>query len=108
MPNHESLRQASYAPYPVSSSVTLDALYRGRDLTARPARASSPPREKGAPAPDAVWGQFNNYRSNGLVGSVAIHVGLLGLILSSAIYGPRVSQQVRQRETIILIAPSPD
>jgi len=108
MSNPESLRQASYAPYSVSSSVTLDTLYRGRELAARPTRAGSQLREKSAPAPDAIWGQFNNYRSNGLVGSVAVHVVLLGLILSSAIYGHQVVQQVRQRETVILIAPSPD
>jgi len=108
MPNHESLRQASYAPYPVSSSVTLDALYRGREVSARRARASSQPREKSALAPEAIWGQFNNYRSNGLVGSVAVHVVLLGLILGSAIYGHQVVQQVQQHETVILIAPSPD
>jgi hypothetical protein len=57
MPNHESLLQACYAPYPVSSSVTLDTLYRGRDLAARQAKSV---------------------------------------------------QQVRQHETVILIAPSPD
>ena len=108
MPNHESLRQASYAPYPVSSSVTLDTLYRGRELTARPARSSSQLREKSALAPEAIWGQFNNYRSNGLMGSLVVHVVLLGLILGSAIYGHQVVQQVRQHETVILIAPSPD
>lgn len=108
MPNHESLRQASYAPYPVSSSVTLDTLYRGRELTARPARSSSQLRQKSALAPEAIWGQFNNYRSNGLMGSLVVHVVLLGLILGSAIYGHQVVQQVRQHETVILIAPSPD
>jgi protein TonB len=108
MPNHESLRQASYAPYPVSSSVTLDTLYRGRELTARPTRAGSQIREKGTLAPEAIWGQFNNYRSNGLAVSVAVHTVLLGLILSSALYGPQVVQRVRQHETVILIAPSPD
>jgi len=88
--------------------MTLDTLYRGRDLTVRPARASSPLREKSALAPEAIWGQFNNYRSNGLIGSVVVHVVLLGLILSSAVYGRQVVQQVRQHQAVILIAPSPD
>jgi periplasmic protein TonB len=108
MSNHESLRQASYASSPVSSSVTFDTFYAGRERIARPAKASSQLRDKSMLAPEAIWGQFNNYRSNGFVGSVAVHVVLLGSILTSAVYGPQVVQQVRQRETVILIAPSPD
>jgi hypothetical protein len=108
MPNHESLLQASYAPYPVSSSVTLDTLYRGRQLTVRVPRAGSQPREEGAIAPEAVSGQFNNYRFISLVGSVAVHLVLLGSILLSAIYGHHVGQQVRQRESVVPVAPLSD
>jgi protein TonB len=55
-----------------------------------------------------VWGHYNNYRSNGLVGSGIFHVVLLGVVLASAAAGHRVSQPVKQREVVTLIAPSPD
>ena len=55
-----------------------------------------------------VWGQYNNYRSNGLVGSAIVHIVLLGLILAGAAVGHQVVQQATQREVITLVAPSPD
>jgi len=55
-----------------------------------------------------VWGQYNNYRANGLVGSGIIHVVLLGLILVGAAVGHKVVPEVRQREVIALVAPSSD
>ena len=55
-----------------------------------------------------VWGQYNNYRANGLVGSGIIHVVLLGLILVGAAVGHKVVQQVMQREVVTLVAPSSD
>ncbi len=108
MPNHQSPRNFSYAFSPVSSSATLDTLYAGRERTARPAKASSQLREDKNLAPEAIWGQFNNYRSNGLVVSAVVHVALLSLILSGAIFGHQVLQQVRRHETVTLIAPSPN
>ena len=59
-------------------------------------------------APEAIWGQFNNYRSNGLVGSVVAHIIILGLILSVATFGHDVVKQVKHHETVMLIAPSPE
>jgi TonB family protein len=58
--------------------------------------------------PDAIWGQYNNYRSNGLAGSVAVHVVLLALILGGSFFGHKVVARVEQHETVTLIAPSPD
>jgi periplasmic protein TonB len=58
--------------------------------------------------PDAIWGQYNNYRSNGLAGSIAVHVVVLALILGSSLFGHHVVQVVQQHETVTLIAPSPD
>ncbi|HLV89314.1 MAG TPA: energy transducer TonB [Candidatus Sulfotelmatobacter sp.] len=55
-----------------------------------------------------VWGQYNNYRAAGLKGSAVVHTVLFGLILASAYLGHHVVQQVKQRETVTLIAPSPD
>jgi hypothetical protein len=31
--------------------------------------------------PDQIWGQYNNYRKNGVVMSAIIHVAVLGLVL---------------------------
>ncbi len=109
MPNHQSPRRAAYALSPVSSSVAFDTLYAGRERAGRPARVSAQVRQKRSIAPDAIWGQFNNYRSNGLTGSAIVHVAALALLLSGATFGHQVVQQVKeQHETVTLIAPSPD
>jgi protein TonB len=59
-------------------------------------------------APDEIWGHYNNYRSNGVVISATIHAALLGLLLSGALFGHQIVQAVARRETVTLIAPSPD
>lgn len=107
MSNHQSPRLAANALFPVSSSAVLETLYEGRERNLRPENVSSRRAQK-APAPEAIWGQFNNYRSNGLVGSAVAHIVILGLILSGALYGHQVVQQVQQHETVTLIAPSQD
>jgi len=58
--------------------------------------------------PDAIWGQYNNYRSNGLMGSAAAHVVVLALIIGGSLVGHKVVPRVEQHETVTLIAPSPD
>lgn len=55
-----------------------------------------------------VWGQYNNYRANGLVGSGIAHAVLLAAVLASAAVGHQVVQQARHREIVTLVAPSPD
>jgi TonB family protein len=107
MSNHQSPRLAANALFPVSSSAVLETLYEGRERSLRPENVSSRRAQK-APAPEAIWGHFNNYRSNGLVGSAVAHIVILGLILSGALYGHQVVQEVQQHETVTLIAPSPD
>jgi hypothetical protein len=75
---------------------------RGREFRS-PARA----RSTFAQAPDQIWGKYNNYRANGVAVSVIVHIALVGLLLS----GIFVSHQITQRETrqtVTLIAPSPD
>lgn len=74
-------------------------------------RAMRPPATRPAArisrSPDQIWGQYNNYRANGVAVSVMVHLGLIGLLLS----GIFVSHQITQRpthETVTLIAPSPD
>jgi len=108
MPNHESPRHVSYMSSAVSLSVVFDILHAGRERIAGPAKLSSPSRVKRALGPDAIWGQFNNYRSNGLIGSAVIHFALLGLILCGAIFGHQAMQEVQQHETVTLIAPPLD
>ena len=93
------------------SSEVLNVLYRGRDLAPRqksisPRRMESMKNNK-LMGPDAIWGQYNNYRSNGLMGSVIVHVVLLGLVLF-ATFSPKTVQLVKPHETVTLIAPSPD
>jgi protein TonB len=107
MSNQEVTRQTADVFFPGSSSSVLDTLYSGRARTARPAGSMRPPQSKAA-APDAIWGQFNNYRSNGLAGSAVVHVVALGLILGGVTFGHQAVQQVQKHETVTLIAPSPD
>lgn len=57
--------------------------------------------------PEQIWGQYNNYRSNGVAVSAIVHLALIGLLVS----GVFVSHQITVRpihETVTLIAPSPD
>lgn len=58
--------------------------------------------------PPVIWGQYNNYRSAGLKGSVIVHAVLIGVIFASAMFGHRVVEQVKKHEVVTLIAPSPD
>jgi periplasmic protein TonB len=113
MLNRQSPRHAAQTLISVSSSGllesgVLDTLYAGRG-TPRPARVNPTLREARIAGPEAIWGQYNNYRSNGVAMSAVIHIGLLGLILATASFGHQVVQQVRQqREIVTLVAPSPD
>ena len=59
-------------------------------------------------APAEIWGQYNNYRANGVVVSAIVHVALIGLLVSGAFIGHQIVQQVAARQTVTLIAPSPD
>lgn len=102
-PRHSALLQ-------FSSSTVLDRGYPARPRTAVPRPQSVNPRapRQRVAAPDAIWGQYNNYRSNGLVGSAIVHAVVLALILGGAVFGHQVVQKVQQHETVTLIAPSPD
>jgi protein TonB len=65
-------------------------------------------REQTSFAVGEVWGHYNNYRANGLVGSGIVHLILLALVLAGAAVGHQVVQQAKKREIVTLIAPSPD
>jgi len=101
MANSQSPRIAAFS---ASSTAVLDTLYADRPRTSR----SQGERAQAAQAPEAIWGQFNNYRSNGLAGSAVAHIVVLGLILGGATFAPHVVQQVQKHENVTLIAPSPD
>lgn len=66
------------------------------------------PRTRIVQAPEEIWGQYNNYRGNGIVMSTIIHMVLLALLLSGAFYGHQVVEKVTKRETVTLVAPSPE
>jgi TonB family protein len=108
MPNRQGTRQIVHAMPGGPSSAVLDTLYGGGERTLRSERIDPKPTKQKASAPDAIWGQFNNYRSNGLVGSAFAHVAVLGLILGGAAFGGHAVEQVQKHETVTLIAPSPD
>jgi len=59
-------------------------------------------------APDEIWGQYNNYRANGVVVSAMIHVAVIGLLISGAFVSHQVVQRLAEREHVTLIAPTPD
>jgi periplasmic protein TonB len=107
MSTQQSPRISANAAFAGSSTV-METLYAGRERQRPAASPRYQVRTSQSIAPDAVWGQFNNYRSNGLAGSVAVHVVIVGLILASTIFGHQVVQQVQKHETVTLIAPSPD
>jgi periplasmic protein TonB len=107
MSNTQSPRISANALFSGSAPATR-TLYTGRDQVRQPQMARYPLREQRNLAPEAIWGQFNNYRSNGLWGSLIVHIALFGLIAASAVFGHQVVQQVQKREVVTLIAPSPD
>lgn len=58
--------------------------------------------------PEEIWGQFNNYRSNGVVVSTIVHIVVIGFLLSGAFFGHEVVARIAPKEEVTLIAPSPD
>ncbi len=58
-------------------------------------------------APDAIWGSYNNYRSNGVAVSALLHVAVVGLLLSGVLFRNQVIQVIRH-EHVTLIAPDPE
>ncbi len=80
----------------------------GRARYPRATRSQPRPLRRPNRAPEEIWGQYNNYRSNGVVMSAIIHAVLIGLLLSGVFFGHQIVQQVAPRQTVTLIAPSPD
>jgi TonB family protein len=57
--------------------------------------------------PDEIWGKYNNYRTNGVVVSAIVHIVLIGLLLSGVFVSHQITVRAA-RQTVTLIAPSPD
>src|SRR5579862_1004236 len=57
--------------------------------------------------PDQIWGKYNNYRANGVAVSAAIHIAVVGLLLSGIFVSHQITQ-AQPRQVVTLIAPSPD
>ena len=100
MPNQEMTSYADRSPLPAAA---LGDRYRRREFAPRGSSRS----EKSF-ATEEIWGQYNNYRSNGLVGSLIVHVVVVGLVLVGATFSHQIVQQATQRQIVTLIAPSPD
>ena len=71
----------------------------GRPVNLAAARVARPPQP--------IWGQYNNYRANGVAISAMIHVAVLGLLLSGIFVTHQITQR-QERQVVTLIAPSPD
>ena len=115
MSNQQGPHNSAHALPRLSSFEGLNTLYSGREPYAVrervvPAVRMNPRmREQKPLGPDAIWGQYNNYRSNGLAGSAIVHAVALALILGGSMFGRHVVQVAQQQhETVTLIAPSPD
>jgi protein TonB len=109
MLNEQSPRYPAQIPLCTSSSTAvLERLYSNREsFSARPVH-TQPARKQQSFAPEEIWGQYNNYRSSGLAGSVVVHMLLLAGIVALATVGHQVVQLPKQREIVTLIAPSLD
>ncbi|HTS37662.1 MAG TPA: energy transducer TonB [Candidatus Solibacter sp.] len=57
---------------------------------------------------DVIWGNYNNYRSNGVAISAALHVVLIVLLLSGIFVSHQIVEKAQPRQVVTLIAPSPD
>jgi periplasmic protein TonB len=101
-------RAKTFFPIASSSSSTavLQNLYAGHRTAKRTEQARA--KAEAAEGPEAIWGQFNNYRSSGIKGSIFVHLVLLGLIVAGATFDHQVVEQEKPRETVMLVAPSPD
>ena len=98
LPNRESVMGFMPSTRFQNQSTVLGGMARPRpQVGPRPSKA-----------PDEIWGQYNNYRANGVVVSATVHVALLGLLLSGVLVSHQIVQRAASRQVVTLIAPSPD
>ncbi len=77
--------------------------YENRTYTSDPLRTPQVSRSS-----YEIWGQFNNYRANGVTVSAIVHIVLIGLVLASVPYSRQIVQRIAPRQIVTLVAPSPD
>lgn len=73
----------------------------------RPLRPALHPSVRIGRPPEQIWGQYNNYRANGVAVSAMIHIAIVGLLLSGMFVSHEITQR-QKREVVTLIAPSPE
>src|SRR5260370_36916120 len=95
MANQEMTSYADRSPLPAAA---LGDRYRRREFAPR---GSS--RFGKSFAPDEIWGQYNHYRSNGLVGSLIVHIVVVGWALVGATLSHQIVQQPPQRQIVTLL-----
>src|SRR5260370_39958853 len=100
MANQEMTSYADRSPLPAAA---LGDRYRRREFAPRGSSRS----EKSF-ATEEIWGQYNNYRSNGLVGSLLVHTVVVGLVLVGASFSHQIVEHATQLQILTLLAPSPD
>ncbi len=76
--------------------------------SARTARPQPRQNARVSRAPEEIWGQYNNYRANGVVVSALVHMALIAALLSGAFFGHQIVQVVTEKQHVTLIAPSPE
>ena len=57
--------------------------------------------------PDPIWGQYNNYRARGVTISAIVHVVIAVLLLSGIFVSHQITER-QTRQTVTLVAPSPE
>jgi len=57
--------------------------------------------------PDQIWGQYNNYRGRGVTISAIVHLVIIVLLMSGIFVRHQITQR-QTRQTVTLIAPSPE
>lgn len=57
--------------------------------------------------PDQIWGQYNNYRTSGVTISAIVHLAVIVLLMSGIFVSHQITQR-QTRQTVTLIAPSPE
>ncbi len=78
-----------------------------RRYSAAPARPLAASAVRASRPPDQIWGSYNNYRSRGVTISAIVHLVFIALLASGIFVSHQVIQR-QTRETVTLIAPSPE
>jgi periplasmic protein TonB len=78
-----------------------------RRYAAEPPRQGFKPVSRISRPPDQIWGQYNNYRSSGVTISAIVHIVVIFLLMSGIFVSHQITQK-QTRQTVTLIAPSPE